>query len=704
MPHDSMSISTQSASSMDVDNFIRPNLQSPSPGTECRPLPISNDHDGQHKSHPVHSPTPQRGYLLPYAYGSQGSRSSQDTGTLTVEGRNSDATSLRRLDSVTLPLTSAMSLPLSHMWNSSRPESHISQPMKVSRTPTPASVNTAPPDYFSPGCPPPLRTVVPICAASVQRWNRKIVVPTDITYCIVDPLKFKFNDDVLPLGWISYTHPEGARYFFHEEKRIYTDANLYDPEELVIITESANQILTDLNNKAMDDKVTLPTDVELVLEIHAQGTEMVCGYYLVEHSSRCLFWLEAFDAEEICNEIKAVVSLSHLRYEIESQYWTHWELFPNNREITLDLVDELRDIALHAASDTLTSRTSTALWNTEQNQIILNLMDNINLFSGKRRGYSACVVGRMMRNLTHNQFVHLYGQRGARLDRDQSVYSATVKSRSLLVINLSPLLFWAPETHLQALENIWVDHLVDINSWTQFNKKLIAEWKEITIIGIVFLNANVAFLSISSVDGGGNMVENRSVAQIASYISIVTIFGSLAASWVLVRQTQGRQTADDAAKFLGSMTHKTCGLEPLAILYALPYALLMWSTLSFLVAFMYTCFFSSNLATRFLVGGVLIAVGVLVALCTRAGLTNEFNRPQFRCPWRDNNGDSRGVMPAPNSTHCIEPQASIDASDHSIKENKEYEKHQRSWHFMAFIRKLKPEPHIQNNPRGETGV
>jgi hypothetical protein len=81
----------------------------------------------------------------------------------------------------------------------------------------------------------------------------------------------------------------------------------------VIITESANQILTDLKNKALDENVTLPTDVELVLEIHAQVTEMVCGYYLVEHSSRCLFWLEAFDVEEICNEIKAVVSLSHLR-------------------------------------------------------------------------------------------------------------------------------------------------------------------------------------------------------------------------------------------------------------------------------------------------------------------------------------------------------------------------------------------------------
>jgi len=309
-----------------------------------------------------------------------------------------------------------------------------------------------------------------------------------------------------------------------------------------------------------------------------------------------------------------------------------------------------------------------------------------------------------MNSLAHNQFIHLYGQRGARLDRDQSVYSSTVKSRSLLVKNFSPLLFWAPETHLQALENIWVDRLVHVDSWTQFNKKLIAEWKEIIIIAIVFLNANVAFLSISSVDGGGNMVENRSVAQIASYISIVTILGSLAVSWVLVRQTQGRQTADDAAKFLGSVTHKTCGLEPLAILYALPYALLMWSMLSFLLAFMYTCFFSSNLATRFLVGGVLVAIGVLVALCTRLGFTNEFNRPHFQCPWRDNNGVSRGSMPAPNLTHCDEPQASMDASDHPIKEDMHYEKRQRSWPFMAFVRKFKPESHLQNDLRGEMRV
>jgi hypothetical protein len=75
------------------------------------------------------------------------------------------------------------------------------------------------------------------------------------------------------------------------------------------------------------------------------------------------------------------------------------------------------------------------------------------------------------------------------------------------------------------------------------------------------------------------------------------------------------------------------GLEILAVLYTLPYALLMWSyvsvqtcvlyrrilnrifcyrTLSFLAAFTFMCFFSSSPTTRVLVGIVLILVGLLV--------------------------------------------------------------------------------------------
>jgi hypothetical protein len=71
--------------------------------------------------------------------------------------------------------------------------------------------------------------------------------------------------------------------------------------------------LGDLENKARDENIELAPDVELVLEIVPWKEDLLCGYYFVEHSSRCLFWLEEFDAEEICEEIKVVVSLSHLR-------------------------------------------------------------------------------------------------------------------------------------------------------------------------------------------------------------------------------------------------------------------------------------------------------------------------------------------------------------------------------------------------------
>ena len=46
---------------------------------------------------------------------------------------------------------------------------------------------------------------------------------------------------------------------------------------------------------------------------------------------------------------------------------THWELFPNNREITSDLVDELKDLALHAASGWLNlPLTSSSLYDDSQ--------------------------------------------------------------------------------------------------------------------------------------------------------------------------------------------------------------------------------------------------------------------------------------------------------------------------------------------------
>jgi hypothetical protein len=95
----------------------------------------------------------------------------------------------------------------------------------------------------------------------------------------------------------------------------------------------------------------------------------------------------------------------------------------------------------------------------------------------------------------------------------------------------------------------------------------------------VVLNANVAFLAIQSVDNGGGTPSTRSPTQISSYLSMLTSIGSIIIGLLLVKhhRNRDRASAADAAKFIFHRTHPTLGLETLAVLYSLPYAMLIWS-------------------------------------------------------------------------------------------------------------------------------
>src|ERR1700691_4770559 len=171
-----------------VSKVILSSPQLPIQEADCKSPYGPCDHSEQPECvpQPVQSPTPQRRYLLPCAYGSRGAMSSQDIGnigTLTVEERDVDATGMSYQFSKKLALSSSIMLPLSQhglVRNSSRvdlPNSRTPQPVKISSPHTP--VNTAPPDYSRPSSP-PLRTILPMSTASVQRWNRNIVVYVSI--------------------------------------------------------------------------------------------------------------------------------------------------------------------------------------------------------------------------------------------------------------------------------------------------------------------------------------------------------------------------------------------------------------------------------------------------------------------------------------------------------------------------------------------
>jgi len=180
---------------------------------------------------------------------------------------------------------------------------------------------------------------------------------------------------------------------------------------------------------------------------------------------------------------------------------------------------------------------------------------------------------------------------------------------------LSIFFFYAPELHLSGLESVYTDFVICQHRWAQFITTLQDDWKEFILYGTVLLNANVAFLAIPSVDPGNRF---RTPSQLASYLSIITSVGSTVVGLLLLRyhRTKPQDSADDVDKYLRSRHHNALGFETLAILYSLPYSLLLWSTMAFTTAFcLETIVFSRQRWTRLSVGVILAIMILLIIWC-----------------------------------------------------------------------------------------
>lgn len=76
----------------------------------------------------------------------------------------------------------------------------------------------------------------------------------------------------------------------------------------------------------------------------------------------------------------------------------------------------------------------------------------------------------------YERFVNFHGQHGARLSRLQSIRPDS-KKRTLMMIILSPTLFFAPDIHLKNIEEVWIDRMVLQEPWSDFIDNLVREWE-----------------------------------------------------------------------------------------------------------------------------------------------------------------------------------------------------------------------------------
>lgn len=285
---------------------------------------------------------------------------------------------------------------------------------------------------------------------------------------------------------------------------------------------------------------------------------------------------------------------------------THCELFPHENRVTPVVLEELKQMIMHAAAVTITSVTCVAPFEKEELEKMLDLVMNIEGTLDGQFTHTRCVVARFMSEFIKAKFFNFCGQPGARLDSDQTIYFKGHDHQSLLFIITSFLLFGSPRTHQEDLKVIWVDRIINRVLWNQFIDKLNDEWTGLALSATVILNANIAFLAISSVPD---------TAGLLSYISVVCSIAVVLLVLLLVRQNQKRD-CERAVALLTYVEQSFFGTEVLAIMYSLPYGLLVWALIYFAAGFGDLVFKIESQWTRGAVGfaGVLVVCFVVLVL------------------------------------------------------------------------------------------
>jgi len=395
-----------------------------------------------------------------------------------------------------------------------------------------------------------------------NQLSHKLISPGSYSYARA------LEPPYLAADWSVCTQPEGQRYFFNCKSRVVTETNIY--------IEKANKRVSywikTLEDLVQSRGIELLVSVEVFLHVEANADEFDgdCWYYLVDHASRSVFWLEELSTEDL--GIPETASSSQLRWALEEQYWNHVEYFPMHLSgIPISVARELVSVFVHARADHLTSSVGTFPYSATQCKDFSELVQGHLSNQSSQTiidGSFICVVARFWSQVARHRFLNFYGEEFARLSRDQSMLDAASSSNPFYIRLLSRLLFNEPASFLKELEKLWVDNLVYAEPWKQFMIASLNEWKEALQWTAALIIVHSLFFSFE--------IGSQPVALASLALSVTGFISGL----MLTHYHRMPLYLDtsDAANFLSQAYHSSLGLRPLAIVYALPRALLFWST------------------------------------------------------------------------------------------------------------------------------
>ncbi|KIK45677.1 hypothetical protein CY34DRAFT_801301 [Suillus luteus UH-Slu-Lm8-n1] len=451
-------------------------------------------------------------------------------------------------------------------------------------------------------------TLTPIIPEQIKRYDRNQLQELNEAFELQKgPLDCSKELDSVP-GWEPLAHPEGALFFYHSSDRVFTDVDVQDPELETAVSTMGEAVKQAYEEARKAD--TFHASVELTLEriIEEDGKEK-WGYYFADHDRRVIFWLEPriVTSGDLLDNVRGVKRKSHVRYALESQYWIHIELFPNKRFLPEGVFIKLKEMVMFTQADNITSEKCLAPFASDVVSSMLDLMDPLESSVNKEHEHSVWIVARFMREFCSDKFANFCGQPGARLDADQSLYNDSIpRSKSIFFRVMNVILFGSPDAQSKALHKIWVDYTIVQRRWKNFINRLNSEWNGYTIFSTVMLAVDISFLAVP-------LLQNQTPAILVLYMSSLCALGSLVVSLVLAGQVNDsrRDSAEGVASFMAEMSRSMLGLESLALMLSLPYALLIWGMTFFSAALSIVIFNTSGVVTVSIVSPIWVAIFIL---------------------------------------------------------------------------------------------
>ncbi|EIW87394.1 hypothetical protein CONPUDRAFT_161939 [Coniophora puteana RWD-64-598 SS2] len=472
--------------------------------------------------------------------------------------------------------------------------------------------------------------VVPVLASDVmnKRYDRVHHAKKSRKEFEIEAGHRSFKDDSKE-GWTNCVHPEGALYFVRIEdscrrvRSIFTNADVRSAKTKVDVCSELEKAIKLIFERANTNNVQVDAAFELVLDLDSK--KQTVGYYFAVQHDRCLVWVEPFkDAEfQIAEHIRGVEKKGHISTHIwllsndlsnaqqKSTQWkpnigkgpircrsmqltnalnrAHCEAYPHDRTLTTEMLDELTDMVLHSIAERVTSDTSLAPYDSDELAKIQGILDSMKDRVDKKSPHAVCTVARFMRMFARSRFYNFCGQPEARLDADASVYRPPKRSkdnahppRSALFYLTTVSMFGMPPSQLNRLEAVWVDRSINTARWKEYLQNSYDEFTGFALYSTVMLAVDVSYLAVPGVEGPGPGSENA--ATVFTYVSIIAVVGSMTLSLLLSADARRRkvQSAETAAVLLSTVSDSLFGIESLAIMYSLPFALLMWGMVGFL--------------------------------------------------------------------------------------------------------------------------